>query len=274
MAQIVIDNASYSYDGVNRAIERVNLHIDAIQSVAISGPNGAGKSTLVKMIMGLLRPSEGSIRLFGEDISRVSTAQIARKVGFVFQNPRMQIFHRTVLSEITFAPRRSGIPVEEIPALVTKALIATGLAGKEESHPYDLNPAERRLLAIASALAMDPQILILDEPSAGMDHASLDQVIGVIEMCQAEGKTVIMVTHDIDLAARCTNRLVVIHRGKIVADGDIHQLFTQSELVGSELLEATAIHQLARACNLPGSLLTVKEMVNYLVAQKGMEDGI
>lgn len=268
MALIEIDNASYTYDGINWVLEGINLCIVAHQSVSISGPNGAGKSTLVKMIMGLVRPNEGKVTLFDEDIARTSTAQISRKVGYVFQNPRLQIFHRTVLSEVAFSPQRWGMPAGEIKALAREALKATGLENKEYSHPYDLNPAERKLLAIASVLAMNPQVIILDEPTAGMDFASRERVTGVIQACLAEGRTVITVTHDIELAARVASRLVVLLKGRIIADGEIHQLFSQPEQLAAAHLEGTAIQRLSRACDLPASLLTVNEMVDYLVQLK------
>jgi len=268
MVLVEIENLSYTYPGGIQALHEVNLRIEANQSVAITGPNGAGKSTLVKAIMGLLKPSEGKIRLFGEELAGTTTAQIAHKVGFVFQNPRMQIFLSTVKAEVGFGPQRLGMPHEEIQSRTKEALFATGLEGQGETHPYDLNPAERKLLAIASAMAMNPQILILDEPTGGMDYISSERVIQVIHTSLVQGRTVITVTHDMDLAARCADRMVVLHHGQIIADGEMRQIFALSRLTEGAQLEATAICQLAKACNLPPSLLTVEEMVEYIASKR------
>jgi energy-coupling factor transporter ATP-binding protein EcfA2 len=264
MAILEIENLSYRYASGTQALRGVSLAIDAQQCLAFTGQNGAGKSTLLKSIMGLLEPGGGRISLYGEDISRSSTAQIARKVGFVFQNPRLQLFLSSVMAEVSFSPKRLGMPAVKMQTRVYEALRATGLQGREYTHPYELNPAERKLLTIACVLAMNPQILILDEPTGGMDFASVERVIQVIQTCLAEGRTVIMATHDMDLMAHCADRMVVMHQGQIIADGDKREIFTQQDLLASAHLEATAISRLASACNLPASVLTVEEMVDTI----------
>jgi energy-coupling factor transport system ATP-binding protein len=268
MLSLEIESLSYRYASGTLALNGVSLAIEANQCVAITGQNGAGKSTLLKSIMGLLKPGGGRISLFGEDISRTSTAQIARQVGFVFQNPRLQLFLSSAMAEVSFGPKRLGIPGGEVQARANAALRATGLQECENTHPYELNPAERKLLTIACALAMDPQILILDEPTGGMDFASVERVIQVIQTCLAQGKTVVMATHDMDLIARCAARMVVMHQGQIIADGDTREIFTQPSLLASAHLEATAISRLASACGLPASILTVEEMVEAIAKRR------
>ena len=269
MAIIEIENLGYRYGNGAQALRGLSLVIEANESLAIAGENGAGKSTLIKNIMGLLSPTEGKIWLYGEDIAKTTTAQIARKVGFVFQNSRMQIFLSSLLDEVSFGPKRLGMPREEIQARSKEALRVVGLEGRQETHPFDLNPAERKLLTIASALTMDPQILILDEPTGGMDHAGVERVTQVIQTYLADGRTVITVTHDMQLVARCSDRMVVLHQGRIIADGDKRAIFAQADLLASTHLETTAISQLASACNLPASVLTVQEMVETIVEKRG-----
>jgi energy-coupling factor transport system ATP-binding protein len=269
MAVIEIENLSYRYDSGTQALRDVSLAIEANQSLAIVGQNGAGKTTLVKHIMGLLKPSQGKINLYGEDISNTTTAQIARKVGFVFQNPRMQIFLSSLIAEASFGPKRLGMPAEKVQSRAKEALRVLGLNGREDTHPYDLNPSERKLLTIASVISMNPQILILDEPTGGMDFAGVKRVIQVVQTYLAKGRMVITVTHDMDLVARCADRMVVMHQGRIIADGDKREIFTQRDLLASTHLETTAISQLASACDLPASLLTVEEMVDMIAERRG-----
>jgi energy-coupling factor transport system ATP-binding protein len=267
VAIIEIESLSFTYPNGTKALASVDMDIEANQSIAIAGQNGAGKSTLIKVIMGLLKPTTGSVRLFGESTTATTTAKIARRVGFVFQNPRMQIFLGSVLAEVRFGPLRLGMDEGTVQQRVREALQITGLDGREETHPYDLNPAERKLLTIASAISMNPQVLILDEPTGGMDFAGVERVVDVIRAFLADGRTVIIVTHDMDLAARCASRMVVMNQGSILADAETRQIFSQHSLLESAHLEPTAISQLAAACGLPPTLLTVPEMVVYLTGK-------
>ena len=203
MAILEIAQLSYRYGNGTLALDGISLAVETGECVAISGENGAGKSTLLKSIMGLLKLSQGSICLYGEDIARSSTARLARKLGFVFQNPRNQIFLSSVIAEVSFGPRRLGMSPAEIAKRAKQALSVTGLEGLEETHPYDLSPGQRKLLAITCALALEPQILILDEPTSGMDFSEAERARQVMLSYLAQGRTVILATHDMDLAARC-----------------------------------------------------------------------
>jgi energy-coupling factor transporter ATP-binding protein EcfA2 len=269
MAIIEYDSISFTYPNGTDALFDVSLSINEKDIVAIVGQNGGGKTTLVKMTNGLLHPTKGCVRLFGKDITDTSTAKISRHVGFVFQNPRTQIFLNTVAAETSFGPKRLGMPESEVEERVEAALRLVGLQDKRETHPYDLVAPERKLLAIASIISMDPEILILDEPSGGMDLASLDRVAQVIDTYRAQGRTVITISHDMDFVARCFDRVVVINQGRIVKDDVVRDVFSDHDLLAGAHLEPTAIGQLSASCGFPRSIITVPEMVDYIEVHRG-----
>ncbi len=267
MPIIEYDSISFTYPNGTDALFDVNLAINEKDIVAIVGQNGGGKTTLVKMTNGLLHPTKGSVRLFGEDIANTSTAKISHKVGFVFQNPRTQLFLNSVEAEVSFGPKRLKMPSEEIDVRVTDAIEMVGLQKKRSQHPYDLTAPERKLLTIASIISMNPQILILDEPSGGMDAVSMDLVAHVIMTYRNAGKTVITISHDMDFVARCFDRVVVIKQGRLMRDGPVHEVFSDHKLLQETNLEPTAIGQLSAACGFPHSIISVPEMVSYIEAK-------
>jgi len=270
MPAIELEEIVYTYPSGTRALQGVSLSIEEQEAIAIVGQNGAGKTTLVKMVNGLLRPTQGLVRLHGRDIRDTSTARLARQIGFVFQNPRTQIFLGSVAEEIAFGPRKIGMSPALIEERTAYALELTGLTPHRESHPYDLTPSERKLLTIASITAMDQPILILDEPTGGLDAAATDAVIRIVEGYRDGGRTVITVTHDMDFVAGCFERVVVMNQGGVVADGRTAEVFSQHELLSGTHLEPTAISLLAATCGLPRTLLTVKDMVDYLSDQRAV----
>jgi energy-coupling factor transport system ATP-binding protein len=264
MAIIELKAISFTYPGGTKAMNEASLSVESSESLAVIGQNGAGKTTMIKMVNGLLRPTTGEVRLFGADISKTSTAKIARKVGFVFQNPRTQIFLGTVQAEAEFGPQRIGMSHDLVKERVAVALELVGLADRRDVHPYDMTPAERKLLTIASILSMDPQILILDEPTGGLDYVAANRVAAVVEAYLVQGRTVITVTHDMDFVARCFHRVVVMNQGRVVRDGPVHEVFVDHGLLASTHLEPTAIGQLSALCELPRSILSVPEMLHYI----------
>jgi energy-coupling factor transport system ATP-binding protein len=167
MPVIELKSISFTYPGGMTALHDASLEVESGESLAVIGQNGAGKTTMIKMVNGLLRPTTGAVHLFGEDICKTSTAKIAHKVGFVFQNPRTQIFLSSVQAEAEFGPQRIGMSHDQVKERVAYALELVGLADRRDVHPYEMTPAERKLLTIASIVSMDPQILILDEPTGG-----------------------------------------------------------------------------------------------------------
>jgi energy-coupling factor transport system ATP-binding protein len=265
MALIEVEAVSYTYPNGVRALKDIELVIEAGSFVAVVGPNGAGKTSLIKMFNGLLRPQEGKVRLLGQEVAKTSTAQLARRVGFVFQNPLTQLFLGSVRDEVAFGPQKIGMPKDLINQRVNYTVQLSGLSGQTNTHPYDLSPSERKLLTIAAILSMDPEILIMDEPTAGLDQQSRRRVVHIVEKFLENQRTVIAVSHDMDFVASSFQRVIIMNRGKIIADGATRQVFSQHELLADNHLEPTAISHLAGACGLPRTLLTVQEIAAYIM---------
>jgi energy-coupling factor transport system ATP-binding protein len=222
-----------------RAVDGVSLQIAAGERVALIGQNGSGKTTLGRQLNGLLRPTSGRVRLDGDDAAQRTVAQLAAKVGLVFQDPDRQIFSGTVRSEVEFGPRNLGLRSNELRAAVDDALEAVGLASDARSNPYDLGASRRKLLALASVLAMRTPILVLDEPTTGQDRAGIEIVSSVIDHAKADGRTILAISHDMEFVAATFDRVVVMRGGRVIADGTPASVFGQDtwDLLASTYLE-------------------------------------
>ena len=210
----------HRYPGAPRAaVDGVSLRIVPGQTVAIVGQNGSGKSTLVKHLNGLMRPLSGAVRLDGQDIAGMPVHELARDVGFVFQDPDDQLFERSVEREVAFGPRHLGIPGSEVGERVARALALVGLDQERGTNPYDLGPSLRKLVALASVLASAPGVLVLDEPTGGQDAPGIARIAGVVRDLSWAGRTVVAITHDMEFAASVAHRVVVLRAGRVIADG-------------------------------------------------------
>jgi len=234
---IEVRNVYFTYPNGVEALKGVSLHIDRGEFVAIMGQNGAGKTTLVKHFNGLLKPTRGEVLVDRVNTKEVSVATLARKVGYVFQNPDHQLFCETVEKEIAFALKNFGFDEELIKRRVDWALNLLGLSQYRESSPFMLSGGERKRLALASVLAWDPEVVILDEPTIGQDYAQKEKLRQFILQLRAQGKTVVIVTHDIEFVADCSPRVVLMANGRIVADGKVEEILTNPRL----LAEASVI---------------------------------
>ena len=234
---IEVRNVYFTYPNGVEALKGVSLHIDRGEFVAIMGQNGAGKTTLVKHFNGLLKPTKGEVLVDGVNTKEVSVATLARKVGYVFQNPDHQLFCETVEKEIAFALKNFGFDEELIKKRVDWALNLLGLSQYRESSPFMLSGGERKRLALASVLAWDPEAIILDEPTIGQDYAQKEKLRQFILQLRAQGKTVVIVTHDVEFVADCSPRVVLMANGRIVADGKAEEILTNPRL----LAEASVI---------------------------------
>jgi energy-coupling factor transport system ATP-binding protein len=208
----------YRESGV-RALDGVDLRVAPGERVAVVGQNGSGKTTLVRHLNGLLRPTEGSVTVDGADAARLTVAQLATRVGLVFQDPDRQIFSGSVRAELEFGPRNLGRRGSRLERAVRNGLAATGLEGEEGTNPYDLGQSRRKLLALASVLAMETGVLILDEPTTGQDARGVELIRAVIGAVADEGRTVIAISHDMRFVAETFGRVVVMRQGRIVLDG-------------------------------------------------------
>lgn len=226
MAELLVEGLVHVYaDGEIRALNGIDLRVAAGERVALIGQNGSGKTTLVRHLNGLLRPTEGRVTVDGQDASSLTVAQLAARVGLTFQDPDRQIFAGSVRAEVEFGPRNLGRSGAELAAARAAALEATGLAGEERTNPYDLGASRRKLLAIASVLAMRTPVLVLDEPTTGQDARGVERVRSIVDAVAAEGRTVIAISHDMRFVAETFDRVVVMRAGRIVLDGTPSTVF-------------------------------------------------
>jgi energy-coupling factor transport system ATP-binding protein len=226
---IEVQEVYFKYPSGVEALKGVSLTIQNGEFVAIMGENGAGKTTLVKHFNGLLKPTKGRVLVDGVETTKVSVATLARKVGFVFQNPDHQLFSETVEEEIAFALKNFGFNPDVIEKRVTWALNLLGLAQYRKTSPFMLSGGERKRVALASVLAWDPKILILDEPTIGQDYQQKEKLRQFILQMKAQDKTIVIVTHDVEFVAECNPRVVLMRGGKIVADGEARKILTDPE---------------------------------------------
>ncbi len=228
---IEVQDLYFVYPSGVEALKGVSLTIQNGEFVAVMGENGAGKTTLVKHFNGLLKPTRGKVLVDGVETTKVSVATLARKVGFVFQNPDHQLFSETVEEEIAFALKNFGFSSEIIEKRVTWALNLLGLAQYRKTSPFMLSGGERKRVALASVLAWDPEILILDEPTIGQDCQQKETLRQFILQMKEQGKTVVIVTHDVEFVAECNPRVLLMRNGKIVADGEARKVLTTPEIL-------------------------------------------
>jgi energy-coupling factor transport system ATP-binding protein len=224
---ISVEQVAFDYAGGVRALDGLSLTIGGGESVAIVGQNGSGKSTLVRHLNGLLRPTFGRVLLDGRDIRHEHVARLARRVGLAFQNPDRQLFAGRVSAEVAFGPRNLGVRGADVERRVAEALVMVGLEKEAATNPYDLGYSRRKLLAIASVLAMRTPVLILDEPTTGQDARGLARVRSVVASAAAEGRTVIAISHDMRFVAECFGRVVVMKAGRVVVDGTPGEVFAE-----------------------------------------------
>jgi energy-coupling factor transport system ATP-binding protein len=241
---IVVDGINFTYPGNVKALRNVSLTVKDGEFVAIMGQNGAGKTTLVKHFNGLLKPSSGSVRIDGVETTKTSIASLSRTVGFVFQNPDHQLFSETVQQEIGFALKNFGLDEDTIHKQITWALNLLSLTQYRETSPFMLSGGERKRVALASVLAWDPKILILDEPTIGQDHEQKEILRQFIVQLQTQGKTIVIVTHDVEFVAECNPRVVLMKEGRIVADGEGKEILTNLDALTESSIVLPQIAQI------------------------------
>ena len=252
-------NLSFSYKSGQPVFHGLTLQFDT-RPTAIVGQNGAGKTTLAKLLKGLLRPRAGHLFLRGRDISHADAASLAGQIGYVFQNPDDQIFKSRVLDEVAFGPRQLGLSAKAAGEQAQKALDALQLSQLAKENPYDLELADRKLVALASVLAMDPQVLILDEPTIAQDAAGRARIAGVIQRFAAEKKLVISILHDMDFVAAHFARVLVMAGGKVLADGAPEMVFYEQKALKAAKLAPPQMTALCTALGYQGRYLTAEDM--------------
>jgi cobalt/nickel transport system ATP-binding protein len=227
---IEVHGLEFSYPDGRKALRGVDLSVAPGEKVGLVGPNGAGKSTLLLHLNGILRGMTGEVRVCGQPVDDQHLAYVRRAVGLVFQDPDDQLFSPTVFEDVAFGPMYMGLSAEEVEQRVRRALEAVGMADAAERVPHHLSGGEKKRVAIATVLAMDPEILVLDEPTAGLDPRARRELISLLRDLP---QTMLVSTHDLWMVQELFARSVVIDAGRIVADGP-----TQAILSTTDLLEA------------------------------------
>lgn len=228
---IIVEDVHYTYDGIYTALQGVSLQIEKGERVAIMGTNGAGKTTLIKHMNGLLRPQQGRVIVDGIDAKSLSIAELSRTVGLVWQNPDHQLFLDSVKKEIEFGLKNLGFTTEEAEEKCVKTLQDLGLEGLAERSPFALSGGERKRVALATVLATEPQVLALDEPTIGQDAHQKERLARMLIDLNERGRTVIVVTHDVEFVIENFPRTIAMAEGRIVADGSTGAVLSHDDVL-------------------------------------------
>jgi energy-coupling factor transport system ATP-binding protein len=256
---IEVEGLTHRYPNGVIALEGVDLTVRRGEFLAVLGQNGSGKTTLVKHFNGLLKPTEGTVRVGEDETTEQGLRRLGRSVGYVFQNPDHQIFSDTVSDEVAFGPKIRGMEESEIKERVEEALAAVGLEGRGDEDPFGLTKGERQRVAVASVLAVRPEVLILDEPTTGLDYAEQRSMMDLIKSLNEAGSTIIVVTHTMWVVAEYAHRAVVVRDGKIFLQGTVREVFAEEDELHDAALRPPHIVSLGNALGYP--VLSVEEII-------------
>ena len=261
---VEINDLHFTYPTGLEALRSISLKIESGEQVAIVGQNGAGKTTLVKHLNGLLLPTRGQVFIGDWDTTKHSVAKLAQRVGYVFQNPDEQLFSRNVGAEVAFGPKNLGFDEAKVQSLVSDALALTELSDKTETNPYDLAATWRKMIALASIISMDTDIVIFDEPTTGQDAVNVARIAHVIAELRRRGKTVITITHDIDFCAENFERVIAMAQGKILLDGRANDVLGQEDVLATTYVDPPQITRLAKRLGFKDTVRNQEEFLNAL----------
>jgi len=272
---VSISNLWHTYPGPPPvdALQGINLEINRGEMVALLGQNGSGKTTLSFHLVGALKPTnkDASVMVAGLDVVNTPQFDIIQHVNYVFQNPANQLFNETFEKEVKYGPERLGLPPEEIERRAKDSLAKVGLGHLWEQSTFDIPKSLETLLGLASVLSLDPEVLIIDEPTGGLDLETGQRVMDTLCELNRNKKTILIITHDMALASRYAKRVVVLHKGKILMDGPTHEVFAQPDILAKTMLEPPQITKLAQKLmdvGYPDDILTVDEFVHFFSTMK------
>lgn len=230
MSHHIVDfkNISYSYIDGNKALDNLNACIHHGEAVAIVGANGAGKSTMLKLLVGILPPDQGEIRLGDLPVTKKTLNMVRQQVGFTFQDPEDQLFNTSVYDDVAFGPRNYGLDEEEVEKRVVKALQTVGIEHLMHRAPYKLSGGEKRAVSIATVLSMEPSVLAMDEPTSALDPKSRRRLITLLQDFR---HTKLIATHDLDMALELCGRTIVLKNGRVEYDGPTTEIMANSQLL-------------------------------------------
>ena len=268
---IMVHDVDYVYSNGTIALKQVSLNIKKGEFIAIMGQNGAGKTTLIRTFNGLIRPTKGSIFLEGENIESKTIATISKKVGVIFQNPMHQLFSNTLEDEIKFSLKNLNLDKEEIQIKVDQILKEFDLEKYRKRSPFNLSGGESKKLATASILCRDPNILVFDEPTLGQDAKEINFLLGLIKNELERGKTIIIVTHNIEFTVEHVPRTILMGRGQIIADGPTQSIFTNEFLISKSSLIMPQIYLFKKelqkiGITVPKEIIRESEIIDFLDA--------
>lgn len=257
---ILVEDVYFSYEGLP-VLQGVALTVRTGEVLAIMGENGAGKTTLIKHFVGLLKPERGRVLVFGVDTREASVAQLARRVGVVFQNPDHQLFAESVEGEILFTLRNMGYPPDEARAICERVLKLFELDRYRGRSPYSLSVGERKRLAIAAVVSYNPDVLVLDEPTAGQDFFNKSKISRLIFGLKRQGKGVVVVTHDVEFAAQVADRVALMVDGRVIREGPAGEVLTDAEALKRARLTMPQIPAAAALLEAEGLKLPSKPLL-------------
>ncbi|MFX1409931.1 MAG: energy-coupling factor ABC transporter ATP-binding protein [Promethearchaeota archaeon] len=266
---MLIDDVDFTYPNGTKALRNINLKIYKNEIIGILGKNGAGKTTLIRTLNGLIRPKKGSIYLHGETIELKSIATLSKKVGIIFQNPSHQLFANSVEDEIKFSLRSFELTKEEIQNKINAILEEYNLEKYRNRSPLNLSGGESKKLAVASIICRDPEILVFDEPTLGQDGREIDFFINLIKNERKKGKTIIIITHNIEFANEYIPRTVLMADGCILADGPTEKVLSNQLLVEKASLILPQTRQFNLSLNksgiqCPNDLFTKEKLIHFI----------
>ncbi|MBQ7927276.1 MAG: ATP-binding cassette domain-containing protein [Methanobrevibacter sp.] len=266
---------TYTYPYGTKDLKKVNIQIKKGEKIAIMGPNGAGKSTLFSHFNGLTEPTSGHVEIDGEKIifERDELLKVRQKVGIVFQDPNDQLFAPTVKEDVAFGPMNLGLDYEEVEKRITESLEMVGMSGFEEKTPHHLSGGQQKRVAIAGIIAMRPDIMILDEPTAGLDPEGVDKVLDILNNLNEDGISIVISSHDIEMVNQFADKIFVLYNGEIIAQGDKHQIFSDKELLKKAHLKAPVTTEILyklkeNGLNVDTEKLSIEETVEEILKVK------
>lgn len=245
MNLIEAKNISYTYPDGSKALQEIDLSVSKGEFVGLLASNGSGKTTLLRCINGLIKPQSGEVAIDGEPVSRLSQKTLFQRIGMVFQNPNDQLFASTVAEDVAFGPSNMGLPKDEVKNRVDEALKAVGMEELGKKSIHNLSFGQQKRVCIAGALAMHPEVLLLDEPTAGLDPMGEHKIMELLQRLNRErGLTIVMATHMVDMVPLFINRIYILSRGKVLREGTPEKVFSDPDMIRDAKLRLPMIAEL------------------------------
>lgn len=267
-------NLNYTYPDKTHAITDINIQINKGEKVAVIGSNGAGKSTLFAHFNGLKEPSSGEVKINGKKIiyEKNELMEVRQKIGIVFQNPNDQLFAPSVIEDVAFGPMNLGLAIEEVDRRVEEALEMVEMSGFEKKAPHHLSGGQQKRVAIAGIIAMHPEIMILDEPTAGLDPQGVNQVLKILQDLNKEGMSIVISSHDVEMITEFADKIFVIHDGRIINQGTTEEVFANHKILKEAHLRppksSEILHRLQKQGLDVEMKLTPKEACDEIIKAK------